>query len=94
VEQACVAPDGVQKLEIRTAPNAAVAIDTLYADYKDGRTHGGAKPHGQANGSGLFIYSFIVLKGTPPGPATIYVIAKKGDSTAQKQGGFQVRVAC
>jgi hypothetical protein len=94
VKNACVAPGGAQKLEIHTAPNATVVIDTLYADGKDGKTHGGLKPDGKANRTGLFLYSFIVMEGTPPGPATLYVIVKKDDRAAQKQGAFQVGLAC
>ena len=94
VKEACVSPGGVQKLEIHTSPDATIVIDTMYTDGKDGRTHGGAKKNGRSDGTGLFIYSFIVLKGTPPGPATIYVFAQKDDKVGQKQGAFQVGVAC
>jgi hypothetical protein len=91
---ACVEPGGIQRATVTTVPGARVVVDTLYADKKDGQTHGGIVTDGKTDAKGRWTYAWTVKVGTPPGRAYTRAAAGKDNTRGSDTKSFDVAVHC
>jgi hypothetical protein len=89
----CVKPGGSQTVNVTTSPGATVATDTLYADKKEGRTHGGAG-YGPTDAKGKYSFTWTVRLGTPEGKTVTFVKALKDEARASSSGRWLVSASC
>jgi hypothetical protein len=91
----CVVPGTAQTVTVDVdLGNVRVLVDTLYADKKDGQTHGGFKVDGFADGKGHYSWTFTVLPGTPVGTATLWAAAGNDKHRAKEAKQFVVNTRC
>jgi hypothetical protein len=92
--KSCVVPGGTQTLILDTRPAAQIAADTVYADKKDGRVHGGYTPNGTSDRAGHFTYTWTIAVDTPPGEAYTLTKVTKGNERGRSIKAFRVAVVC
>jgi hypothetical protein len=93
VRNLCVQPGGTQTADVRTAPGADVHVDTIYADNKEGTTHGGLG-NGTADASGRYAFTWTVRLGTPEGKANTLARATKYGVSGTAFARFLVSLHC
>jgi hypothetical protein len=90
----CVTAGGEQTAEITALPGSILVIDTVYADGKEGQTHGGLNSNARTDSKGHLTYSWTVLPGTPAGKATTYTAATHERKQGNASASFEVKTVC
>ena len=90
----CVTPGGTQRVVVDTLPHAYLAYDNLYADRRDGSTHGGIDGRARSDARGHFEATWLVSPGAPLGDVRLDVAASAANRSNVQMLFYRVASSC